>query len=262
MMVRGIQAALEAIDPQGSWEVVAVLLAAVLQLAITALIVRAASGLLRRILRRDLVPIPSSSIFVNIVRVALWAIGACAVAATCFGVDVSGAIAALGVGGIAVSLGFKDTISNIIGGVMVSVMGLIVPGDHIRVGTSEGVVEDVTWRQTTVRALDGRLMHVPNAIMNTAALEKLGPATAVTVAIEVPFDQVGSLDQVATRIEAAVSTAVGRRMAPGAKTAVSFSELGQTGARGTVTFRVIAAEQVAAARDEAVRAIGGVVSAT
>ena len=38
---------------------------------------------------------------------------------SCFGVDTSSLITALGVGGIAVSLGFQDTLSNFIGGLHV-----------------------------------------------------------------------------------------------------------------------------------------------
>ena len=60
--------------------------------------------------------LPSSSIFVNIARGAVWLLGVCIMLSTCYGVDVSAAITALGIGGIAISLGFQDTIANLIGG--------------------------------------------------------------------------------------------------------------------------------------------------
>ena len=59
---------------------------------------------------------------------------------TCYGVDVSAAITALGIGGIAISLGFQDTIANLIGGLQVSLLRIIKPGDNI---------EDVYKRQPT-----------------------------------------------------------------------------------------------------------------
>ena len=43
---------------------------------------------------------------------------------------------ALGIGGIAISLGFQDTLSNLIGGLQVSLLRIIKPGDNIEVGSS------------------------------------------------------------------------------------------------------------------------------
>lgn len=51
-------------------------------------------------------------------------VGGSVMLSTCFGIDVSAAITALGIGGIAISLGFQDTISNLIGGVQVSCCAL------------------------------------------------------------------------------------------------------------------------------------------
>ena len=79
---------------------------------------------------RDSVPIPSMSIYVNLGRIAVWAIGLTILCSTCFGFDVTGFVAALGIGGIAISLGFKDTISNLISGVQVSSLKIMVPGDQ------------------------------------------------------------------------------------------------------------------------------------
>ena len=148
------------------------LLVAAAILIITAIVSHMVAKGLRQLLMHDEVALPSSSIFVNIARATLWVLGLCVALSTCFGIDVSAAVAALGVGGIALSLGFKDTASNLIGGLQVSLMGLVVPGDNIRVGTSSGVVEDVSWRQTVVRTVDGQQIIIPNSIINTAALEK------------------------------------------------------------------------------------------
>ena len=103
-------------------------------LAFTALVARAVTKVLRRVLSHDNSPLPSSSIFVNIARIAVWAVGVSVVLSSCFGIDVSAAITALGIGGIAISLGFQDTLSNLIGGVQVSITGLVEPGDYIEVG--------------------------------------------------------------------------------------------------------------------------------
>lgn len=83
---------------------------------------------LRHIMQRDDTSIPQSSIFINIMRGIVWGLGCCFVLDTCFNVNMSALIAALGVGGIALSLGFQDTLSNLIGGVQISFMKIVKPG--------------------------------------------------------------------------------------------------------------------------------------
>ena len=116
----------------------------VLIAAVTIVASRFAARAIRHILRRDGNPLPTSSIIVNIVRATIWVIGGSIILDSCFGVNTSSLIAALGVGGIAVSLGFQDTLANLIGGLQVTFMGIVKPGDNIEVGDERGVVQDVT----------------------------------------------------------------------------------------------------------------------
>lgn len=105
----------------------------------TAIVARIASRALRHFLDRDSNPLPSSSIIINIARGVIWATGASIILDACFGVNANALVAALGVGGIAVSLGFQDTLSNLIGGLQVTFMGIVKPGDNIEVGAERGV---------------------------------------------------------------------------------------------------------------------------
>ena len=120
-------------------------------------------------LDRDSNPLPSSSIIVNIARGVIWATGASIILDACFGVNANALVAALGVGGIAVSLGFQDTLSNLIGGLQVTFMGIVTPGDNIEVGAERGVVQDVTWRHTTIRDAMGQTVIIPNSIISKTA---------------------------------------------------------------------------------------------
>lgn len=230
------------------------LLVAAAVLIVTAIVSYIVAKGLRRLLMHDEVALPSSSIFVNIARATLWILGLCVVLSTCFGIDVSAAVAALGVGGIALSLGFKDTVSNLIGGLQVSLMGLVVPGDNIRVGTSSGVVEDVSWRQTVVRNVDGRQIIIPNSVINTVALEKLPPATTVKVAVSVATDG-NALDETAREMERRAAAAVERAGALAEAPHVTFSEIEEGSFKSTLTFAVADVAQVSMARDAVVRAV-------
>ena len=149
-------------------------ISAVVILAITAVVARLTRRFLGRVLaineERDL---PSSSIFINIARGAVWITGVCIMLSTCFRVDVSAAITALGIGGIAISLGFQDTLSNLIGGLQVSLLRIIKPGDNIEVGSSTGVVKDITWRHTTIRNGAGAAAWERGAIVSEEAMKTM-----------------------------------------------------------------------------------------
>lgn len=107
----------------------------------TAIATKVVSKTLRHLLNRDDNPLPASSIFINIARAVIWMIGGSFILDNCFGINANALVAALGVGGIAISLGFQDTLSNLIGGMQVTFMGIIKPGDNIEVGGVSGVVQ-------------------------------------------------------------------------------------------------------------------------
>ena len=90
----------------------------------------------------------------------------------CLKVDVDGVIAALGVGGIAVSLGFQDTLSNIFGGIQIVYLGILEVGDHVIIDSTEDLVENVTWRQTTMRDFDDIIHVIPNSVINSSSVQK------------------------------------------------------------------------------------------
>ena len=191
---------------------------------VTAVIAHLATKLIRRILSTDASPLPSSSIFVNIVRVAIWAIGVSIMLSTCFNVNVTAAVAALGVGGIAISLGFQDTLSNLISGLQLSIMGIVEPGDNVEIGGQQGIVSDVTWRHTTIVSSTGERIMVPNSVLNTSSLIQLPPPRKVVV----PVSVVASGDEL---------TAVSDRMAQAALAAAQ--EVGGVEKEPSVQFTLM-----------------------
>lgn len=151
------------------------LLTVLLFVGATALASHLLTTFLRKILKSKKGPLPSVSIFINIGRVAIWVVGISIILSSCFNVNVGAAVTALGVGGIAISLGFQETLSNLIGGLQIIMSGLVEPGDRIKVGNFEGVVRDVSWRHTTMRTVQGETVVIPNSVINTEALVKLAP---------------------------------------------------------------------------------------
>ena len=57
-------------------------------------------------------------------------------------------------------------------------------GDLVNVAGTDGVVEDINWRQTVVRTRSGDMMVIPNSVLNTAALTKLTPVSEGMATLE------------------------------------------------------------------------------
>lgn len=223
-------------------------------LAATAVISYLFARVLRRILSNDQTPLPSASIFVNISRVVIWAVGVSVVLSSFFGVDVSAAITALGIGGIALSLGFQDTISNLIGGLQVSIMGIIKPGDYVDVGGQRGVARDITWRHTTIEDRAGNTYIVPNAVINKSSVVKLPPENKLVIPLSVTTEG-DRLDETVSRIVAAARQSAEKLTEVQRDPSVSLNVVTEFGFGGSLVVWVAEDADVVAVKDAVVRAV-------
>lgn len=115
-------------------------------------------------------PIPSSTIFVNLARGTVVAVGAVSVLAA-LGISIGPLIAALGVGGIALGLALQPTLENLFAGVQVLLSRQIELGDLIRLETGEeGWVKDMNWRNTTIEMFSNDLIIVPNSVIGRSRI--------------------------------------------------------------------------------------------
>jgi len=87
------------------------------------------------------------------------------------GVNVTAAVAGLGVGGIAIALAAQKTIENLFGGVTLFADKPVSVGDFFRFGDQTGTVEEIGLRSTRVRTLDRTLVSIPNAEFSNLQLE-------------------------------------------------------------------------------------------
>lgn len=211
--------------------------------------------IVRRLLKESST-LPENSIFLNIIRVCIWLCGVGLVLSICFGINVSALITALGVGGIAISLGLQDTLSNLIGGLEVSLSKLIKPGDTIQVNYNgaSGVVQDVAWRQTTLIDANGQTIYIPNSYISTYAVTKLAPWGSISIPIVVNTTN-QRLTDVAHQMEKAAKAAVSRVCKIKSDPSVNFTGIGDFGFIGTVTMVIEDNHRAAAAKDAAVRAM-------
>ncbi len=81
------------------------------------------------------------------------------------GIDLTAILSGLGIGGIAVALASKDSLSNFFGTISVLLSDVFSQGDWIVIDGKEGVVVEIGLRVTTLRTFDNALIAIPNAIL-------------------------------------------------------------------------------------------------
>jgi MscS family membrane protein len=100
----------------------------------------------------------------RLAKLSIVLIGALGVLGT-LGVNISAAVAGLGVGGIAVALAAQRTLENLIGGITLYADKPVSVGDFCRWGDQIGTVEEIGLRSTRIRTLERTVVTVPNAVL-------------------------------------------------------------------------------------------------
>ncbi len=90
------------------------------------------------------------------------------------GIEVFSVLAGLGIGGLAVALAAKDTLANFFGSVMIMLDRPFQVGHWVRVGSAEGIVEDIGFRTTKIRTFYNSLVSIPNSMIATDSVDNMG----------------------------------------------------------------------------------------
>lgn len=106
------------------------------------------------------------------------------------GMDVTGLLASLSIGGLALGLAAQDTLANLFGAVALFADKPFRVGDRIQLDGIDGTVETIGLRSTRIRNLDGFLVTVPNRTMANASLTNVShrPSIKTEMNIGVTYD--------------------------------------------------------------------------
>lgn len=105
-------------------------------------------------------------------------------------------LAGLGVGGLAVALAAQDTLKNFFGSLMILLDKPFQVGDRVVVGEHDGPIEDVGFRTTKLRTLDGHLVTIPNStivdsmIRNISRRPYIRRIANITITYDTPAEKV------------------------------------------------------------------------
>ena len=164
---------------------------------VTATAARVIAGLVRAVTNSRSGVAGSATIFVNITRILVLAIGFLVMLQT-LGISIAPMLTALGVGGLAVALALQDTLANLFAGIHILASKTVQPGDYIKLSSGEeGYVEDINWRQTTVRALSNNLVVIPNGqLAKTNMTNFMRPEQELTILVQVGVGYDSDLEHV------------------------------------------------------------------
>ena len=112
------------------------------------------------------------------------------------GYSVSGLLAGLGIGGLALAMAAKDTLANLFGSIMILIDRPFHVGDWITFSGGDGVVEEIGLRSTRVRTFAKTVVSIPNQALANATVENhsLMPKRRIKFTLGVTYDS--SVEQV------------------------------------------------------------------
>jgi MscS family membrane protein len=120
-----------------------------------------------KVLDKQLFPIIRNSLKVFVVVVAVL------LTSQNLGLNITGLIASLSIGGLAIGLAAQDTLGNLFGAVAVFADKPFRVGDQVRIENVEGAVEAIGMRSTRVRTADGHLVAIPNKTVGNAVITNI-----------------------------------------------------------------------------------------
>ena len=140
---------------------------------------------------------PSTTIFTNIVRITIYTIGLLIILDT-INVSIAPMLTALGVGGLAVSLALKDTLTDVFAGLHILLSKKVEPGDFVSLDSGEmGYIQNITWRNTKMLERSNNVIHIPNTKLSSAIIKNYDsgdPSFSVKIPVGVAYDS--DLEQV------------------------------------------------------------------
>ena len=136
------------------------------------------------------------SIFVDVARFAIIAVGVAMIFAYVWGANVGGLFTALGISSIVLGLTLQNSVGQIISGLLLLFEQPFQLGDWVKTTAARGQVVEVNWRATHINTGSG-LEIIPNSVLAGQAFANLSrPAGGYTITVNVKFAGTDTPDSV------------------------------------------------------------------
>lgn len=104
-----------------------------------------------------------------------------------FSIDVKGLLAGAGVLGLAVGFGAQSLVKDVISGFFIIFEDQFSVGDYVKIGVTEGVVEEIGLRTTKIKSFTGELSILPNGTISQVVNYSVENSLAI-VDVSIPFE--------------------------------------------------------------------------
>jgi len=136
------------------------------------------------------------SIFVDVARFAIIALGVAMIFAYVWGANVGGLFTALGISSIVLGLTLQNSVGQIISGLLLLFEQPFQMGDWVETTAAKGRVVEVNWRATHINTGSG-LEIIPNSVLAGQAFTNLSrPAGGHTIMVNAKFAGADAPDEV------------------------------------------------------------------
>jgi len=114
---------------------------------------------------------PSTTMFTNFVWVTVYIIGLLVIL-DALDISITPMLTALGIGGLAVSLALKDTLTDVFAGLHILLSKKVQPGDFVILDSGEmGYIQNITWRNTKMLERTNNIINIPNTKLSNAIIK-------------------------------------------------------------------------------------------
>ncbi|WP_099020715.1 mechanosensitive ion channel domain-containing protein [Mycolicibacterium palauense] len=183
------------------------------------------------------------SIFLDVARFVLIAVGVALILAYVWGAKVGGVFTALGISSIVLGLILQNSVGQIISGLLMLFEQPFRLGDWLKTPTADGRVVEVNWRSVHIDTGMG-LQITPNSVLAAASFTNLSrPAGAHRIVVATSFDTADPPEQVCALLTRVAEDLP--HLSPGA--GPSAEPLGGTGFQVSIPLRSPADEEPARA---------------
>ncbi len=167
----------------------------------------------------DLIPL-----FLKISKIVIISIGIIMVLSR-FNVNIAPLIASLGIAGFAIGFAVKDSLSNVIGGIVLILDRSFAVGDKVSIDGDVGVIKEVGLRNTKIQTFDNEIIVYPNGdLMNKKFKNYVLPDPMIRVVVNFGVAYGSDVDMVEEVVLKAVKSIseIAEEPAP----SVVFTEMG------------------------------------
>jgi len=127
-------------------------------------------------------------LFRDLAQALLVAIGAMVIYSKVWGMEIQGALTALGLGSIVIGLALQEPLGNIISGLMLLLERPLNVGDWVNVDGVIGKVREINWRSVHIETPTREVRVVPNVSLYKGAFSNLSrPSPERTEIVEMGF---------------------------------------------------------------------------